>query len=1072
MKRLTTFISLCLLVQMAIAQDQNERYSQITDPNLTSINKEAPRATFTSYTTEKDALANNRKTGTYRLDLNGTWKFNYVEYFQERPLNFMDPSTDVGHWENIRVPGNWEVQGFGTPIYVNTTYEFCSPGYEPFWDKPNPPYVQEEWNPTGTYRREFDLPADWDGKEIFLSADGTRGAAFYYLNGEFIGMSKDAKTPSRFKITDQVRTGKNVLAIQIHRLSDANYMECQDFWRISGIERDIYLYAQPKVRITDFKVTSVLDENYRDGIFKLRLHLANDKNPGGIYQIAYQLTDSRQQTIASATSTIEIPETLTYIGFGKDLKEPEQWTAETPNLYTLLITLSEWGGELIEATSCKVGFRTVEMKNNQLLVNGQPILIKGVNYHEHNEFTGHYVTEELMLKDFDLWKKYNVNTVRTSHYPQPERFYELCDEYGMYVIDEANIETHGMGYDLDLGASLGNNLLFLNAHKDRTLNMYERDKNHPSVIIWSLGNEAGNGVNFYNTYLLLKELDSRPVQYERALKEWNTDIYCPMYIPITEVEKYATDPTATRPLIQCEYAHAMGNSLGNFQDYWDQIEKYPLLQGGCIWDWVDQGLAEYTPDGRKYWTYGGDYGAIGTPSDGNFCINGMVYADRTLKPQMAEMVKVYQNIKFRNYNKEKNTIDVRNDFFFTDLDKYDFHYLVREHGKEILRHTFTVSAQPGETITVPVEHIAENTHRTGDVQIEFYATIRTPEPFLPKGFVIAREQHIVYPYIQAPATAKAPARLQETDTEAIFSGSRFKAVFDKSSGQLVSYVYNGTELLHNGQGPKPFFWRAPNDNDYGADLAIRLAVWKEASYDNAALHRFAAYSSFQGENASVAQSSYHFPGVDADWKITYRIYEDGSIHVENQFDVFNKNAPMIPRIGLRMQATDLFRDLIYYGRGPEENYWDRKTSQFIGEYQIPIKDMFEAYVRPQENSHRTDIHWFALAQRSGGLLVVADDQIEMNVSNYTLESVDGGASIYNDAPRTEQTDHKHRTDPQPEKLVDIFIDYRMMGVGGDDSWGALPNEPYLLRPEKLETITYGFTLIPYRGKEEYKKYIK
>ncbi len=1072
MKKLTTFISLWMLAQISMAQGQNERYHQITDPDLTSIRREPPRATFTSYTTEKDALTNDRKSGTYRLDLNGTWKFNYVEHFSERPLDFMNPSTDVSRWADIRVPGNWEVQGFGTPIYVNTTYEFCSPGYPPFWDKPNPPYIPEEWNPTGTYRREFNFPEDWDGREIFLSADGTRGAAFYYLNGEFIGMSKDAKTPARFNITDIVRSGKNTLAIQIHRFSDANYMECQDMWRISGIERDVYLYAQPKVRISDFKVSSQLDEAYKDGMFRLRVHLENTKDPGNSYQVAYKLLDSKQQEVSVSEVSLQVPDQLVYDEFQTRIPDPAKWTAETPDLYTLLITLKDAGGKVIEATSCKVGFRTVEMKNHQLMVNGQPILIKGINYHEHNEYTGHYVTEELMLKDFELWKQYNINTVRTSHYPQPERFYELCDQYGIYVIDEANIETHGMTYVLDLGHTLGNNPKFLNAHVDRTLNMYERDKNHPSVIIWSLGNESGNGYNFYQTYLLLKGLDERPVQYERALKEWNTDIYAEMYMPISRIVKYAEDPTATRPLIQCEYAHAMGNSLGNFQDYWDAIEKYPLLQGGCIWDWADQGLAEFTPDGRKYWTYGGDYGAVGTPSDGNFCANGMVYADRTLKPQMVEMAKVYQNIKFRNYDREKNTIDVRNDFFFTNLDKYDFHYIVREHGRQIARSTFTVSAQPGETVSVPLQDIRENENRTGDVQIEFYATIRTPEPFLPKGFVIAREQHLVYPYIKDPAPAKATARLQETETQAIFSGRKFKAVFDKSTGQLVSYVYNGTELLHNGQGPKPFFWRAPNDNDYGADLPVRLAAWKEASYDNFKVHRFAVYNSYQEKDCTAAQCTYHFPGVDAEWKITWLIYEDGTMRVENQFDVFDKKAPMIPRIGLRMQGTDRFRDLIYYGRGPEENYQDRKTSQFIGEYRSPIKDLFEAYIRPQENNHRTDIHWFALAQRSGGLLVVADDQIEMNVSNYTLESVDSGESIYNNAPRTEQTDHRHRTDPQPEKLVDIFIDYRMMGLGGDDSWGSVANEPYLLRPENLETITYGFTLIPYTGREEYRKHIK
>lgn len=566
---------LCLAAfPLALTAQENNRYEEITNPKLTSINREPARSTFTSYVTEADAVINDRKNGTYRLSLNGKWKFHYVEAFADRPTDFMMDRVDASRWPDINVPGNWELQGFGTPIYVNHPYEFCSSGYPPYWDKPNPPYVPKEWNPTGTYRREFTLPGDWDDKEIFLSADGVRGAAFYYLNGKFIGMSKDAKTPARFNVSAIAKKGKNVIAIQIHRFSDANYLECQDFWRISGIERDIYLYAQPQIHLTDFKVESPLDENYRNGILKVKVQFTNESGQNSPFVVGYRLLDKNDQQIAQ--SSTQVSGDQTEVEFTKKtIREPLQWTAETPNLYTLVISLKRPNGDVIEATSCKVGFRTVEIKDKQLLVNGQPILVKGVNYHEHNENTGHYVSEELMKKDFELWKRYNVNTVRTCHYPQQERFYELCDEYGIYVIDEANIESHGMGYDLRVGGTLGNNPLFMNAHLDRTMNMYERDKNHPSVIIWSLGNEAGNGLNFYVTYNTLKTLDSRPIQYERALLEWNTDIYCPMYAPPSYLEKYARNKEMTRPLILCEYAHAMGNSLGNFQEYWDIIENIP-----------------------------------------------------------------------------------------------------------------------------------------------------------------------------------------------------------------------------------------------------------------------------------------------------------------------------------------------------------------------------------------------------------------------------------------------------------------------------------------------------------------
>ena len=638
---------------------------------------------------------------TFRISLNGKWKFNYVENFADRPTDFMDIHADVSKWPDINVPGNWELQGFGTPVYVNQSYEFCSPGYAPYWDKPNPPYVPKEWNPTGTYRRTFTLPADWDNKEIFLSADGVRGAAFYYLNGKFAGMSKDSKTPARFNVTSLARRGENVIAIQVHRFSDGNYLECQDFWRISGIERDIYMYAQPQIHLTDFKAETPLDGDYRNGILKLKVKFANETGKETPFLVSYRLLDSKDKLIAQSSTRISYGQTEVEFT-PKTIKEPLQWTAETPNLYTLVISLKHTNGDIIEATGCKVGFRTVEIKDKQLMVNGRPILVKGVNYHEHNEYTGHYVPEELMLKDFELWKRYNINTIRTCHYPQQERFYELCDQYGFYVIDEANIESHGMGYNLNVGGTLGNNPLFTKAHIDRTMNMYERDKNHPCIITWSLGNEAGNGLNFHVTYNTLKALDSRHVLYDRALLEWNTDIFCPMYHSPARIEKYAQNPEMTRPLILCEYAHAMGNSLGNFQDYWNIIEKYPILQGGCIWDWVDQGLATKTADGRKYWAYGGDYGEYGTPSDGDFCINGIVYPDRSVKPQTEEMGKVYQNIKFFDFDPAASVVKIRNDFSFTNLDKYDFHYIVRHHGKEIYKGRIKdIKAEPGQTVTSP-----------------------------------------------------------------------------------------------------------------------------------------------------------------------------------------------------------------------------------------------------------------------------------------------------------------------------------------------------------------------------------
>lgn len=676
-----------------------------------------------------------------------------------------------------------------------------------------------------------------------------------------------------------------------------------------------------------------------------------------------------------------------------------------------------------------------------------------------------------MLKDFELWKKYNVNTVRTCHYPQQKRFYELCDEYGFYVIDEANIETHGMGYSLQAGGSLGNNPLYLPAHLDRLKDMVERDKNHPSIITWSLGNEAGNGYCFYETYLWLKQRDpSRPVQYERAEHEWNTDIVCPMYISPKGIEAYALNPKSHRPLILCEYAHAMGNSLGNFQDYWDIIEKYDLLQGGCIWDWVDQGLKKTNEKGEKFWAYGGDYGDTGTPSDGDFCINGIVYPDRKIKPQTIEMGKVYQNIKFKNFDRTKGTIEVQNEFFFTDLDKYDFAYAVKGNGKVLKTGKFTVSLRPRQKCTVALNGLPNMDKETVDYQIEFEARQKKAEPFLPQGYVVAREQISVKPAIK-PVAKPDQGVVAQTDNgdKTIFSGKNFSVTFDKNSGLITSYRYKGTEYILDGFGLRPAFWRAPLDNDYGYNSPKLLGKWKEASQQPPVARSF-SIDKKENDNVRVV-CRYLYPQTRSEWEISYTIFGNGVIKVDNTFEVSDLQAPMIPRVGLRMQLPDSFTRLEYYGRGPWENYIDRRTSCFIGRYEANIADLYEPYVRPQENNHRTDVSWFALTGKKNALLIVADSLLEFNVSNYPLESFDSGERRDDGRQRPENPQQRHNCDPKPAELVDLFIDYRMMGVGGDHSWGAQPHEEYQinLAPGK---ISYGFSLIPLDKNANFEKAIK
>lgn len=1029
-------------VTLAAQQEPADRYATLTDPTITSLGREKPRASFTSFPTEAEALKNDRAACNTRMTLNGTWKFNYVENLADRPTRFMDPSFDVSGWKDIQVPGNWEFQGFGTPIYTNSGWAFVSKGHEKYLQRPEPPLVPENWNPTGTYRREFSVPSDWNGKDVFLSFDGTKGCAFYYLNGKFLGMSKDAKTPSHFKITDKLVNGKNVLAVQVHRFSDANYLECQDFWRLSGFERDVYLYAQPKTRIQDFRVTATLDENYDKGILKLNVQT----NGGTVF---YKLLDAEGKEVASGN------------GHNAEISGAfKHWTAETPYLYTLLLSLKDANGNVLEAIPSKVGFRTCEVKNSQFLVNGKPVLIKGVNLHEHNEYTGHYVPEELMLKDIELFKKYNVNTVRTCHYPQQERFYELCDQYGIYVIDEVNIESHGMGYDRRIGGTLANNRLFYDAHLERTQNMFERDKNFTCIVTWSLGNEAGNGYNFYQTYLWMKEADkTRPVQYEQAYHEWNSDIYCPMYPRPWDIENYAKNPEMKRPLIMCEYAHAMGNSLGGFDYYWKIIKKYDKLQGGCIWDWVDQGFAAQTEDGRKFWKYGGDYGDEGTPSDGTFCINGIVFPDRSVKPQTEEMGRVYQNVDFLDLDPHKQTVKIANGFFFTNLDKYDFSYVIKQNGKTVFSDKLNVTCEPMDTVTVQLKKLPAQ--KEGDTQVEFYAKIRTPEPFLPAGYVIARDQKELHSYEYADQILPATLKPTENGNEVVFKGKNFKAVFNRLSGLLTSYQYKGQEYILNGEGPKPNFWRAPVENDYGYEGPRKFKNWRIAS------DTLAKAASFQ-LNGNVIHVEYTYPQVGGSWKTTYQVFDNGVIKVSNSFfsekQFYNNRkdgeASWIPRVGMRMKMPVSFVNLTYYGCGPHENYIDRRTSQFVGEYTTKVADMYVPYIRPEENEHRTNVRWMALGMKNGnGLLVIPNDKMEFNASNYLREDLDCGDDIRNGWAVYEGQVKKHATDPLPQQLVDVFIDYGMTGVAGDNSWGATPHE--WDRIKTGEEINYSFTLVPY-----------
>ena len=1069
-RKIALLLAISLGTGMMLAQKQTDRFAEIIDAKLLHLNREEPRSTFYSFTDLKKALEPSYSSkGSNVVMLNGIWKFHFTEHFHERPVEgFQHPEYNDSSWSDIHVPGNWEVQGFGVPIYVNTSYEFTSPGHSPYWDNPNPPLVPEAFNPTGTYRKEFILPDNWQQKEIILVADATKGAAYYYLNGEFVGMNKEGKLPARFDVTGKAKAGKNVLAVQIHRWSSGSYLECQDFWRLSGFDRDVYIYARPKLHIEDIFARPGLDERYSNGVFNLDVKVASPKDKTDPFSVAYTLIDENGKQVAAGTREGK-SEGYCSLQFEEVIPDVKKWSAETPHLYTLGIELIDEKGTTIEATALKIGFRTAEIKNRQFLVNGQPVLLKGVNLHEHNEHTGHYVTEELIRKDFELFRKYNVNAVRTSHYPQSELFYRLADEYGIYVIDEANIESHGMGYNLRKGGTLANNPLFLEDHMSRTIGMVERDKNHPSVVTWSLGNEAGNGYNFYQTYLWIKGRDtSRPVQYERAVMEWNSDIFAPMYADPDQIERFATDPASDRPLILCEYAHAMGNSLGNFTEYWDIIRKYPLLQGGFIWDWVDQGLVKNDEKGNPFWAYGGDFGPKGTPSSGDFCINGIVFPDRSVKPHTEEMRKVYQNIWFRNFSADEGSVELFNEHFFNDLSRYRITYSIEVNGRELTKGILKVNAAPQTTTKVLIPDWSRFADRNEQLTLNLSVIQQEEERLIPAGWVVARDQFVVNDYPSLAADKLKAASVEETDSSVIVSGRRFRALFDKSSGLLTSYLVNGTEYIENGEGPRPFFWRAPIDNDYGARLPQRLSAWKEASCrqpkaDHLTIH--------VGETTTITYS-YSYPEAGATNEVIYTLYDNGTMHIANRFEAGASKTELIPRIGMRMQLTGKLVQADYYGRGPWENYSDRKSSTFLDRYSSPVSEMMTRYVLPQENGHHTDTRWLALTLKSGnGLLFVADSLFEFNVSNYLLETITNGESLNNDAAAGTAPLNKHINDYRPSDLVDLFIDHRMQGVGGNNSWGKLPLEEYLIRP-KTATVSYGFTLIPIKNRKEIERYFR
>ncbi len=1024
-----------LFAQVGFAQSPNAW----ENPAVVDIHKEPAHTDFMIYENKAAALENDYAKSPFYQSLNGTWKFNFAPSIEKSPKNFFETNLNDSKWDDLKVPSNWERKGYGTPIYTNITYPFPK----------NPPFIGGD-NPVGTYRKTFNIPTSWDGREILLHFGSITGYAVVYVNGKEVGMTKVSKSPAEFDITSFLQKGTNLLAVQVYRWHDGSYLEDQDFWRISGIERDVFMYALPKTSLWDYFLKADLDKNYKDGLFSATVSLRKfGESAIQAGSVLAEIQDKAGKTIFSKQVAVN-PTNLEATLDGK-ITNPAKWSAEFPNLYDCILTVKDSKGGILGVTNTKIGFRKIEIKNAQLLVNGVPTLVHGVNRHEHDPVEGHVPNRELMLKDIQLMKQFNINSVRNSHYPNDPYWYKLCDEYGLYVVDEANIETHGMGAEwqgnFDKSKHPAYLPLWAAAHKDRTVRLFERDKNHPSVIIWSLGNECGNGPVFYENYKWLKEKDStRPVQSEQAGENANTDIVCPMYPGINTMVNYAKDSTKTRPFIMCEYSHAMGNSNGNFQEYWDIIASSKHMQGGFIWDWVDQGMLTATTDGRPFYAYGGDLGGYYLQNDENFCSNGVVAADRSPHAGLFEVKKVYQSILFKKKDLGKGDILVQNLFDFTNLDAYQFKWVVSKNGVAQQEGSFAITLAPKQQKEVHLALPAIDNQAEYTLQVFAYTKVATA--LVPAGHEIAREQFVLSPqsYFETVAKTETKGALQITrEQDRIrFTAGNITGEFDTKRGRWNRYGLNNVPNLIR-QLPEPYFWRAATDNDFGSDMGTNLGIWRNAHVNRDVKN--VQVGEQQADGSLTINIDYDLAGINVPYRVSYKIQGDGSVNVTASMDMGDRNLPELPRFGMRMQLAESARKLSYYGRGPLENYSDRKTASFLGVYEEQShKELISNYIRPQEHGYHTDTRWLKVLNDKGqGLQIEAPKEFCFSLLPFKTEDLDPGNT----------KKQQHPTDIKVRNENTLHIDLNQRGVGGDNSWGALPHKQYRMLDKKY---SYSYTV--------------
>lgn len=1032
------------------------------------INKEKPRAVKTPFDSREQALSGTSAKTSRIVSLNGDWKFHWAPTAETHPSDFFRKEFNDTGWSTLPVPSNVELHGFGTPIYTNITYPFAK----------NPPKVTDtppekyttfkERSPVSAYRRTFTLPDSWKGQPVYLVFNGVASAARVWVNGKEVGYTQDSRTPAEFDISRFLQPGENLLAVEVHRFSDGSYLEDQDFWRLSGIFRDVYLWSDHPLHLRDWEIHPVLNEDGITGQLDATLLLRDAGSKKTPFQLELTLLDPEGKVVASAKDKGETEagkESACKIDLGRLQVKP--WSAEEPTLYTVLLQLTDPSTNESTYYSQRVGFRNVKVRNGKFLVNGKPILIKGVNRHDHNHLTGQYVTEAGMRKEMEAMKRLNINAIRTSHYPNDPRFLELADEYGFYVFSEANLETHGLG--TNKGNLIANAPSWLPALLDRVANMVEAFKNHPSVIVWSLGNESGSGPNFRALSAWIKQRDpSRPIHYEGAGEADYVDFYSPMYAKVSRAEEWCRKQEKLpleqqRPMIQCEYNHSMGNSSGGLSDYWDLIRKEPLLQGGFIWDWRDQGILRTCPmpndaspavlalDRQRfdadngmlnYFAYGGDFGDV--PTDGNFCMNGIMQADLRPSPQAVEVVQQYRSILTTpvSTSVQAPRVKVFNENFFTTLTGQPLLWELLEDGRVISQGRLELPTLPPQSaveIDIPVGKVSLKPG--AEVHLNVAYPLNLQRPWAKPDFIVARDQITLVDRPSTPAsyTPTSPGKQLSASSENgkfILSNDKVAAVFDTSTGNLVSYKLGGRELL-----ARPLvlnFWRPPTDNDRGSKMPQKCAVWREA----AAKARLVAFNHTEAANSATVTSQWEIPAGTSRASVTYELFTDGALLISYAFDPEGKDLPVIPRIGMELSLASSFSDWTWYGRGPTENYSDRKTGSFVGIHSGRVDQLWFPYMKPQETANRTDVRWAQFSDAAGyGLRICpADGQLlEVGAYPFLPQDLEGKKYPY---------EIPHR------QLTTVLISHRQMGLGGEDSWGATPRPAHLIQPDRRYAFSF------------------